>query len=78
MFHTLFDYQDQNIPNNKQIPKPQSKGFAKKNQKIILHMIIIMEKEIKLMIYIIKKITKAKIVKVVIIKMKNLKKLQIK
>ena len=33
MFHTLFDYQDQNIPNNKQIPKPQSKGFAKKNSK---------------------------------------------
>lgn len=33
MFHTLFDYQDQNIANNKQIPKQQSKGFLKKNPK---------------------------------------------
>ena len=30
MFHTLFDYQDQNIPNNKQIQKKDSKGFPKK------------------------------------------------
>ena len=33
MFHTLFDYQDQNIANNKQITKKQSKGIPKKNPK---------------------------------------------
>ena len=33
MFHTLFDYQDQNIANNKQITKQQSKGLAKNNSK---------------------------------------------
>jgi hypothetical protein len=33
MFHTLFDYQDQNIPNNKQLPKNKSNGFFKKTSK---------------------------------------------
>ena len=33
MFHTLFDYQDQNVPNNKQIPKGKSKGFNQKSSK---------------------------------------------
>ena len=33
MFHTLFDYQDQNVPNNKQSPKNKSKGFFQKGSK---------------------------------------------
>ena len=33
MFHTLFDYQDQNVANNKQIPKTKSKGFINKSSK---------------------------------------------
>ena len=33
MFHTLFDYQDQNVANNKQIPKTKSKGFINKTSK---------------------------------------------
>ena len=30
MFHTLFDYQDQNIPNNNQLPKNKYKKYEKK------------------------------------------------
>ena len=30
MFHTLFDYQDQNVPNNNQIPKNKYKKYEKK------------------------------------------------
>ena len=33
MFHTLFDYPDQNVANNKQIPKTKSKGFINKSSK---------------------------------------------
>ena len=33
MFHTLFDYQDQNVPNNSQIPKTKYKKYEKKNKK---------------------------------------------
>ncbi len=33
MFHTLFDYQDQNVSNNRQIPKCNSKGFDQKSSK---------------------------------------------
>ena len=33
MFHTLFDYQDQNIANNKQKPKKKSLGFLHKSSK---------------------------------------------
>jgi hypothetical protein len=30
MFHTLFDYQDQNVPNNNQLPKNKYKKYEKK------------------------------------------------
>ena len=33
MFHTLFDYQDQNVPNNSQNPKTKYKKYEKKNKK---------------------------------------------
>ena len=33
MFHTLFDYQDQNVPNNSQIPKTIYKKYEKKIKK---------------------------------------------
>ena len=33
MFHTLFDYQDQNVPNNSQIPKPRYKKYQKQIKK---------------------------------------------
>ena len=33
MFHTLFDYQDQNVPNNNQIPKNKYKKYEKKFKK---------------------------------------------
>ena len=33
MFHTLFDYQDQNVPNNNQIPKNKYKKYEKKSKK---------------------------------------------
>ena len=33
MFHTLFDYQDQNVPNNSQIPKNKYKKYEKKSRK---------------------------------------------
>jgi hypothetical protein len=33
MFHTLFDYQDQNVPNNSQSPKTKYKKYEKKNKK---------------------------------------------
>ena len=33
MFHTLFDYQDQNVPNNNQIPKNKYKRLEKKTIK---------------------------------------------
>ena len=33
MFHTLFDYQDQNVPNNRQISKKKSHGFLYKSSK---------------------------------------------
>ena len=33
MFHTLFDYQDQNIPNNRQNKKKRSQGFLYKSSK---------------------------------------------
>ena len=33
MFHTLFDYQDQNVPNNSQIPKTKHKKYEKKSKK---------------------------------------------
>ena len=33
MFHTLFDYQDQNVPNNNQIQKNKYKKYEKKSKK---------------------------------------------
>ena len=33
MFHTLFDYQDQNVPNNSQIPQTRYKKYEKKRKK---------------------------------------------
>ena len=33
MFHTLFDYKDQNVANNHQNPKNKSKGFNQKPAK---------------------------------------------
>ena len=33
MFHTLFDYQDQNVPNNNQIPKTRYKKYQKQIKK---------------------------------------------
>ena len=33
MFHTLFDYQEQNIANNRQKPKKKSQGFLYKSSK---------------------------------------------
>ena len=33
MYHTLFDYQDQNVPSNSQIPQTRYKKYEKKIKK---------------------------------------------
>lgn len=81
MFHTLFDYQDQNVPNNNQIPKNKYKKYEKKFKKAKKHIIVIMEKETKLMNIIIRKMKVMKVIIVVKkkeISQKNLKILKIK